>query len=161
MNQPVTGGGDLVNSGTGTLVLGAGVVQYDGVTRCESGTVDLGSTVQAVRMAGAGRFVNGTVAAGGGIVIEVDDKYQTLAAPALSGIVSAGSFRVDLGRTAENPLAEPFRPITVCTYEGAAPDVSGWRLKGTGLSNVRGVFTAANGVVTVTPECVGVLIIVR
>ena len=161
MKQPVTGDGDLVNSGTGTLVLGAGVVQYDGVTRCESGTVDLGSTAQAVRMAGAGRFVNGTVTAGGGIVIEVDDKYQTLAAPALSGIVSAGSFRVDLGRTAENPLAEPFRPITVCTYEGEAPDVSGWRLKGTGLSNVRGVFTAANGVVTVTPECVGVLIIVR
>ena len=161
MNQPVTGDGDLVNNGTGTLVLGTGVAQYDGATRCESGTIDLGGTAQAVRLAGAGRFVNGTVAAGGGIAIEVDDEYRTLAAPVLSGVASAGSFRVNLGRTTENPLVEPFRPITVCTYEGAAPNVSGWRLKGTGLSNVRGIFTAANGVVTVMPEHVGVLMIVR
>ena len=161
VNQPVTGDGALVNSGAGTLVLGEGVVQYDGATRCESGIVDLGGTVQAVRMAGAGRFLNGTVAAGGGIVIEVDDEYRTLAAPVLSGISFAGSFRVDLGRTAENPLAEPFRPITVCTYEGADPNVSGWRLKGTGISNVRGVFAAKDGVVTVTPERVGIVMIVR
>lgn len=160
-NHPITGPGGVVKRGDGTLRFGEGAIAYSGVTRCESGIVDLGGNAQAVRLAGAGRFVNGTVAAGGGIVIEVDDEYRTLAAPVLSGISSSGSFRVDLGRTAENPLVEPFRPITVCTYEGAAPNVSGWRLRGTGVSNVRGVFTAANGVVTVTPEHTGILMIVR
>ena len=132
LNHPVSGAGGIVKQGEGTLVLGAGAAAYTGVTRCESGIVDLGGTAQAVRMAGTGRFVNGTVAAGGGIAIKVDDDYRTLEAPVLSGISSAGSFRVDLGRTDENPLAEPFRPIAVCTYEGADPNVSGWRLKGDG-----------------------------
>ena len=69
--------------------------------------------------------------------------------------------RVDLGRTGEDPLVEPFRTITVCTYEGVAPDVSSWRLKGTGLKNVRGAFKAENGVVTVQPEYAGLLLFFR
>ena len=81
--------------------------------------------------------------------------------PELDGVVFVGRARVDLGRTDEDTLVEPFRTITVCTYEGTAPDVSSWRLKGTGLKNVRGAFKAENGVVTVLPEHSGLLLIVR
>mgnify|MGYP003324753049 CR=1 FL=1 len=106
-------------------------------------------------------FRNGTVAAGGGIALKVNDSYETEEAPALDDVSFAGRFKVDLGRTTEDPLVEPFGTFTVCTYEGATPDVSNWKLKGTGLKNVGGEFVAKDGVVTCTPTHVGLLLLVR
>ena len=162
MNQPVTGDGDLVNNGAGTLALGAGVVQYAGVTRCAAGgTVDLGGNTLPVIAAGAGTFTNGSIA-GGGIAVTVDDDYQVVGdVPNFNGVTFTGRTTVDLGRTEDDPIPQPSKTFVVGTFEGTAPDVSKLKLKGTGLRNVRGVFAAANGVITCTPELTGMAIIVR
>ena len=159
-NLPVTGEGGLVVGGEGTVVLDGAKWSATGAARVRAGaTLDLGGTVSAgLLVGGEGTVRNGTA---GGIALRVDEDYRTKEVPALDGVSFAGRARVDLGRTDEDPLVEPFRTITVCTYEGTAPDVSGWRLKGTGLRNIRGAFKAADGVVTVLPEHSGLLLIVR
>ena len=68
---------------------------------------------------------------------------------------------VDFGRTAENPVAEPFKTIVVGTYSGAAPSLANWRVAGTGLHNVRGVFEAKDGKILLTLEHTGLLLLVR
>ena len=162
MNQTVEGDGGIVHTGAGTLVLGADAGRYTGVTKAvEGATVDLGGNAHPLVIGGKGTFTHGTIAAGGGIALAVNDAYETEDAPALDGVTFAGRVKVDLGRTAENPLAEPFGTFTVCTYAGAAPDVSGWKLKGTGLKNMGGEFVAKDGVVTCTPTHVGLLLLVR
>ena len=71
-----------------------------------------------------------------------------------------GGVKVDLGRTAETALARPFpQNVLVARYTGAAPDVAGWRLVGTGVKGVRGKFTAANGEVRMDVEPAGVMLI--
>jgi hypothetical protein len=50
----------------------------------------------------------------------------------------------------------------VCTWSGGSePDLSAWRLRGTGISNVRGVFYVDAGVVYVLPEKTGTAIVVK
>ena len=70
---------------------------------------------------------------------------------------------MDLGRTESDPVDGnlPSVAFTVLSYEGAAPNVSSWRLRGTGLKGVRGVFTAAAGEVKCTIVPSGTMLIVR
>jgi hypothetical protein len=161
LNHPVTGSGGIVKQGEGVLRICSGSALCSGVTRCEAGVVDLDGGTHAILAGGSGMFQNGTIA-DGGIALEVDDQGQTLERPTFSGITTGGRFRVSLGRTRENPISEPFRPVAVCTWSGGSePDLSAWRLRGTGISNVRGVFYVDAGVVYVLPEKTGTAIVVK
>lgn len=162
LDHPVGGTGDVVADGDGMLVLGEAYAHPDGrtVSLSGKGPVSLGGGARAVMAAGTGTFVNGTIR-NGGLALKLDDAGDVGDIPDLSGVSIDGTFKVDLGRTAENPLAEPFAPIVVYRYTETAPDVSTWRLKGTGLKNVRGIFTAKDGVVTVLPYYSGTTLIVR
>ena len=48
-----------------------------------------------------------------------------------------GTIRVSAGRTAANPLKEPYAAFDVLRYEGAAPDVSAFRLRDLWAENDR------------------------
>lgn len=151
MNQPLTGNGGIVKSGAGTLTFGTGALAYAGVTRADEGVVDLGGGM-AASVAGAGTFRNGTVA---GIRV-LPDVLPTVEA----NVAFAARTKVDLGRA--EPL-ESMETFDVLRYTGSAPDVSGFRLKGTGTPNLSGTFAvdAGRGVITCTPTYVGMILIVR
>ena len=69
---------------------------------------------------------------------------------------------VDLGRTTSKPLTEPFEPIVVATFVGERPDVTSFRLRGTGVANIHGTFVYdENGRLVVTPKRTGALIVFR
>ena len=163
MNQPVTGNGGLENNGTGTLVLGDGIAQYAGTTVAgEDATIDLGGHSAAVKISGAGTFANGTVS--GGIALELDDSGAATEVPTAAANLSfEGTIRVSAGRTAANPLKEPYASFDVLKYEGAAPDVSAFRLRDTGVRRLGGSFAvdAARKVVVCTPSTSGAMLIVR
>lgn len=74
-----------------------------------------------------------------------------------------GTVRVDFGRTPENPVSVPFAGIPVARFAGSVPNVSRWRLVGTGLSGVRGRFEVdADGLMTVSSAPPpGIMLIVR
>ena len=164
MNHRVTGPGGLANDGEGTLVLGANAVGYEGATVAgENATVDLGGNGLPVRIGGAGTFTNGTVA-NGGIALEIDDAGAAVEVPTVaSDVTFSGTVRVLAGRTSETPLSEPYATFDVLKYEGSAPDVSAFRLRGTGVSGLRGKFAvdASRNVVVCTPEKHGVILEVR
>lgn len=158
MNHEVVGEGGLVNNGKGVLKLDETTVGYTGATRAEAGaTIDLGGHVQSITLAGAGTFQNGTLAAGSAIACSADGTDV----PTVSNVAFGGIVRVDLGRTTDNPLTEPFKTFTVLKYTGAVPNVSKLRLKGTGVKYLGGEFKAESGVVTCTPKFSGSLLIVR
>ena len=164
MNHRVTGPGGLANDGEGTLVLGANAVGYEGATVAgENATVDLGGNGLPVRIGGAGTFTNGTVA-NGGIALEIDDAGAAVEVPTVaSDVTFSGTVRVLAGRTAETPLSEPYATFDVLKYDGSAPDVSAFRLRGTGVSGLRGKFAVDAGrqVVVCTPEKHGFILEVR
>jgi hypothetical protein len=74
----------------------------------------------------------------------------------------AGRIIVDLGRAEGNSLTPPYRSLVVARYTGAAPNVSAWRLVGTGIPKTGAVFTAENGEVRATAcQAGGSIMIVR
>ena len=162
MREPVTdaadGAGGLVIDGEGTVVLGGQYRNYTGTTRVLSGTLDLaGDDWTRARIAGKGEIANGALVRP---VLDVTSEEPAYVdASALATSVS-GRITVDFGRTEDNPLAvgETYK---AAEYTGAEPDVSSWRLTGSGIRGVRGRFSCADGVVSVVPEHVGLSIIVR
>ena len=70
---------------------------------------------------------------------------------------------VDLGRTESKPLTEPFEPVVVATFAGATrPEVTSFRLRGTGLADIHGSFAYdGEGRLVVTPRRTGALIFFR
>ena len=159
--QPVLGRGPVVNDGAGTLKLAAGFDRTSGAIRAEAGaTVDLDGAAHKIFIAGPGTFANGSIVAGGGLYLPVDDAFNVGPMPVLSNVTLPAATRVNIARD-ENPLVAPYQPIALFTYEGEAPDVSKWRLVGTGVQGLGGVFEARDGVVTVTPVMKGVSYILR
>ena len=74
-----------------------------------------------------------------------------------------GRVTVDLDRTGPGLNFDKTKPFRVLAYTGTAPNVSRWKLVGTGIeSGVRGVFAAADGFVICTlADPLGLAIIVR
>jgi autotransporter-associated beta strand protein len=160
----LTGPGGLVKRGEGTLTINATNMLYSGVTRVECGTLDLdGSSPARMTFAGPGTLANGTLISPvfnlAGADLQRGDAAVSLAADA----TVSGYVKVDLGRTSEESSLTPLpsEAFTVLKYEAAAPDVSSWRLRGSGLKGVRGVFNASNGVVTCSIEPTGLTVIIR
>jgi hypothetical protein len=164
MNHAVNGTGGLVNDGEGTLVLGSGVVCYSGVTVAKgTSTIDLGGLTHTMKISGSGRFENGNIS-NGGISINVDDDGISTAVPTVAADTSfSGTVKVSLGRTSENALKEPYQSFDVLKFEGEAPKISSFRLRGTGVRALTGVFTVdkERKVVVCTPEKLGSVITVR
>ena len=164
------GDGGFVKRGDGTVVFGGAYAGHAGRTVAEAGVLDLGGTTWAGRTfgGGAGTISNGAISSATISLDVVDDGESWTAAstPLFSGCTFSGRVRVNLGRTAENPLsaasgAGPQRSLVVARYSGAAPDVSAWRLTGTGIRGVGGVFVAEGGEIRATAQTVGSIIFVK
>lgn len=184
--KAVTGAGGLTMDGLGTLRFVTQEILQDGVANkvADAATSSAVKSPYTLDFAGALDVVSGTVVVeegaarpgavftGAGTLVATNCAAPVLrvavdAAGAadrlltLADFSAAGGATVDLGRTADDPLARPFRAITVARYTGAAPDVSGWKLAGTGLSQVKGAFSAADGEVRVLPRMTGCTVILR
>lgn len=112
-------------------------------------------------VSGSGTIANGTLS--GVVPLDVGDDWTVSGAVPTFGLASLaiGRIKFDLGRTDVNPVMEPFGTIVVAHYTGGTPDLSRFRVVGTGLRNVKGVFTAVDGEIRMTLEHTGMLLIVR
>lgn len=164
LGTTVSGEGGVVNRGEGTLKLTADKVQFAGRIGAESGVLDLDDQEYASRVVVPGGSIrNGTLTSptfAVGLDADGQAERQIVLADT-DGLVLSGRVRVDFGRTEENPIVLPSDPIVIGTYSGAVPDVSSWKLVGTGLKGVSGTFVAAAGQIAVTPEHRGLMLIFR
>lgn len=144
----------------GALTFESGALADGGRIVADAGTtVDFGGAAVSPVIGGSGTFRNGTCESLT-LVPDIDAEGVTLSAPNLEGLSFAGRVRVDFGRDESEPLVLG-KAYEVARYSGTAPDVGGWRVKNTGHSSVKGAFVAANGVVTVTVEPSGLILLVR
>ena len=160
---PFRGEGGIVVDGAGTVAFGAGTVQFAGVAEVKSGTLDLSAAgaLAGLKVKGPGTLRGATVV-DPTIVLDVDDEWGVSSVPTLDSCTISGRVTVDCGHSAESPLAVPMgTPVAVCRFSGPAPDVSGWRLVGTGAKSVRGSFSVSGDTVMMTAEKAGCLLIVR
>ena len=163
--QAFTGTGGMVKRGAGTVAFDAGAYAFSGVCAVEEGTVDLSS---AGRLAGASFAGAGTVSGASlespRIVLESDDDWSGFDVPTFENCTVSGRACFDFGRTAESPLSakRPAAPMVVARFTGSAPDVSSWRISGTGLGRMRGRFQVdGSGQVLLSVEESGFSLVVR
>ena len=129
----------VVVTGEGTVSFGSGCAE--GLVLCGSGTVANSTLTNTTIIASA--------AVQSGPVLN------------FANVSFAKRTVVDLGRTEEDPLPQPFSAIRVANFTGTPPDVGGWRLAGTGNQEVRGDFSVHDGGVWVMPRIPGMLILVK
>ena len=162
VSMPIEGTGGMVVGGAGTVSLDGTKWTATGVAKVQEGaTLDLGATTAArLVVGGAGTVSNGTISRGGLKTSLADDGTVEGDLPTLSGVATTGSFRVDVSREgATSPLAKPYRTVAVANYSGAAPDVSGWRIRNAGESGIGATFEARDGKVYMTPVTKGFSVI--
>ena len=158
----VGGDGGIVKEGEGTLVLSSAPT-CTGLCRIESGDLKLsdGLTASGLSFAGAGRLTGGTFENTTLFAPLGDAGAVTGAVPVVAGAALTGRTSVDLSRTAA-PLSRPYpQNVLVAAYEGAAPDVTGWRAVNTGVSEAAAVFSASEGEIRMSFERHGFFIILR
>lgn len=123
-----------------------------------AGTVSFtGEAATGLVLTGTGTVAKSTLT-GATLKVSPDDPANLLT---FADCTFAGRTTVDLGRTVDNPIPEPFVEIPVARYSGATPAVGRWKLVGTGCEHVRGKFVAREGVVFVLPERTGMVLYVR
>ena len=160
---PFQGEGGMVVDGPGTVAFAADTVKFSGVAEVKQGTLDLSAagTVSGIGVKGPGT-VRGATLVNPTISLEVDDEWGVAGVPVFDGCAISGRVRVDCGRTEENPLAVPCgTPVVVARFSGSAPDVSGWRLLGSGVPGAHGVFSVQGDTVVMTVSKPGFTLIVR
>lgn len=82
--------------------------------------------------------------------------------PTQDGVTLSGAVSVDFGRADGDPLPAPYpADLVVAKYTGADPDVSSWKVIGTGRRSIKGRFTAADGQVKATLSRNGCVLIFR
>lgn len=144
----------------GSVVIAEGACRTGGRYKAADGAdVDFGgNAIGGAEFAGAGTFRAFTAVAA---KISVD--AENPAAPRFENAVFGGRTVVDFGRTEDSPLDWRNTPVlTVAKFAGAFPDVSGWRVKGTGNRNVGGKFSVSDdGTVRVTLVWKGLTLIAR
>jgi hypothetical protein len=169
---PFTGAGGMCNMGAGTVKFASGTYKFTGPCEVSSGAaVDLSDAgvVSGAAFKGAGTVFRGSF---GGItridLSGVADDWTVTHVPTFENCVFNGRILVDFGRSADNPLDEDLigrGSIAVAKFSGAAPDVSGWKVKAgsTGLKFIGGTFSVdeEKGEVRMTPCSVGTVIVVR
>ncbi len=174
----------------GTLAVSNGTIRAAAEVAISAGaTLDLSaSDVSLANLSGEGAAVNGTLAAAtlapgasdgaiGALTVDglafagatfacdvaqvPDGAVASNDTVAVTGTLS-GAGVVDFGKTAASPLKVPCS-MNLMTYNPAngTPVVSGWKVHGTGQNGVYGIFTAADGVISVTIRFGGTLMMVK
>ena len=164
VSMPIEGTGGMVVGGAGTVQLDGSKWTATGVVKVqENATLDLGATTASgLVVGGAGTVSNGTIANGGMKIALADDGTVDGDVPTFSDMETSGRFKVDLSRgDAASPLAKPYREVAIANYTGAAPNVSGWRIKNVGESGLGAKFEARDGKVYMTPFVKGFAIVIR
>ena len=164
VSMPIEGTGGMVVGGAGTVSLDGEKWTATGVVNVQDGaTLDLGGTTAAgLVVGGAGTVSGGTISSGGMKVSLADDGTVTSAIPTFDGMSFSKLFKVDVSRDGSAArLAKPYRTVVVADYTGAAPDVSGWRMRNAGESGIGARFEAHDGHVYMTPKVSGVILIVK
>ncbi|HNX03917.1 MAG TPA: hypothetical protein PKI32_00360, partial [Opitutales bacterium] len=160
---PFTGTGGCVMQGAGTLAFGTGAWAFTGALDVQGGTVDLSSAgaVTDRKVTGSGTLSSGAFS-GLTLALPASDDWTPSNTLTFASCTFAGRTKVDFGRTAEAPLDGILpKNLTVAYYTGAAPDVSGWKMTGSGIDNVAGVFTAADGAIRMTARRAGMVFSLR
>jgi hypothetical protein len=149
----LSGDGGFVKRGEGTVVFDGVHAKHLGRNVAEEGVLDLNGSMWVQKRFGGGdgvisngRLQNPKISLD---VVDDGESWTAASTPNFSGCTFEGTVKVDLGRTAENPLKLPYRSLVVARYTGEAPNVGAWRLRGTGIRRTGGVFTASDGVVSV------------
>ena len=162
-HQAFVGDGGMVKRGAGTVAFDEGTYQFSGTCEVAEGTLDLSAagTLSDPAFSGGGT-VKGLTANAATIRLEAEDGWTPTAVPTFED-ASVGRCFVDFGRTAENPLPTTLpEGLVVAHFTGAAPNVSRWRLCGTGLVSVGGTFSVtAGGDVLMTARQKGITILIR
>ena len=144
----------------GSVTVAEGACRTGGRYKAAEGAlVDFGGNqLGGAEFTGSGTFRAFTAAAA---KISVD--AENPAAPRFENAGFGGRTVVDFGRTEDSPLDWRNTPVlTVAKFSGALPDVSGWRVKGTGNHNVGGKFSVSDdGTVRVTLVWKGLTLIAR
>ena len=191
INLPIRGTGGLIKTGTGELVLGTGstnnvigpeiTAQYTGLTDIRTGTLTVETngvgSVTRVKVA-SGATLNlsnspitlGTVE-GDGVITNgtltstlkctfTDGATQADAQPTFVNVNTSG-FKVDFGRSTDNPVTPATPKLAVAKVTGSTlPDVSMWRGQNMG-SRVSAVFSIENTTVYATFDFGGTRLIIR
>ncbi len=186
IRQPFTGVGEIVKTGSGTLWFdtqatlsnGAAVEYADDPATLACAGVRVTEGEGAVKIS-AGAIREGTYVTGSGTVVdsafttpctikldavEADYTWSVAAVPTFDNCSFATDVRhvVTLGRTLDTALARPFRKgVLVARYVGEAPNVSKWKLAGTGIPSCIGTFTAANGEIRMDVKLSGMTFILK
>lgn len=157
------GAGCLALTGGGTLKFDAGAFAVTGTVAAVNGTVDLtdAGTVSNLVVKGAGTISGAAFDKGVVIDPQIGDDWSVGVAPMFADCTFADRVTVECGHGEGTALALPSPEVVVARYTGTAPDVSRWRVRGTGGTGVRGAFTAANGEIKMTAFVGGLILIVR
>ena len=162
-NLPVTGSGGLVKRGAGAVTFTVAPA-VAGVCRVEEGAFALADGVEAqgLTFAGGGALAGGTFRDAALLAPLGDAGAVTGAVPVLAGAALTGATRVDLGRTEASPVQAPWpQNVVVAAYAGAAPDVSGWKVRNAGGPHLAATFTAVGGQVLMSLKTTGFMLILR
>jgi len=157
----VSGSGDLVKRGAGSLTLAAAPT-LTGVCRIEEGSFALadGVTATGLRLVGSGSLTGGTFAQATLLAPLGDAGAVTGAVPVVAGATFSGRTNVDLART--TPIALPCqRNVLVTTYTGTTPNVSKWKVVNTATECLGARFVAANGEIRMTLRPAGFMLYFR
>lgn len=168
IKAPFEGDGGFINRGEGVVKFASGTYAFTGVCNVESGTVDLSDAglLTAPRFTGSG-VLSGASANNANFVIGLSDDWQLVSGgvPTIDGCALAGRVKVDAGRSAENPLKLPSKPLPLAIGRisgGKMADVSGWKLINTGDRHVCGEFSIIDGTIYLTPcPPKGLVLVVR
>jgi len=164
VSTAITGDGGLVKSGAGTLAFtGTTTLNFDGALDVREGAVSIasGAAKSGAKLTGSGAVTNAALTSA--IILAPLGSDNTV--PEIltfKNCTFVGTTLVDFGRTSTNKIERPFPTVTVAKWSGAsAPDISGWKLTGTGESMVAGVFSIAGDEIRVTPHIAGMMIRLR
>lgn len=172
INAPLEGDGGLVLAGEGTVALASGKYAFSGTCDVRFGTLDL-SAAGAISnpcfaaTAGGGTVSGGTLAGMTLAVALADDWSNTNGIPTFANCTISGGVKVDVGRTASNPLVLPAeaarQPVAVARLSGTTTaNLTTWKLKNTGNREVGGRFSLVGDTIYLTPAPpLGTTIILR
>ena len=143
----------------GTVSVESGACRAGGAYRAAPGaSVDFGNNALGdASFAGAGSFSNFSAS---GATIVSDGVGADV--PSFSSALLSGVTCIDFGRSDELPINwQEVKNVPVARFSGSVPNVSRWKVSGTGMKNIAGEFSVAeDGVVCVTLVRRGITIVV-
>ena len=160
---PFVGGGKLSLTGGGTISFAERAFTMTGCVNAVSSVVDFSAAgaVSNFTVSGSGVFLGAHFAGGIKISPSINDEWSPAAVPTFNSCSFSGKTTVDCSHDESNPLPMPSGVVVVAKYLGSAPDVASWRLSGTGRRNVRAVFSANDGEITMQVDYSGTVLIVK